>query len=427
MVTRIRHPHVVQTLDVVSHGGELLLVMDYVEGESLSRLLRALAAKQARIPATIAVAIAVGVLEGLHAAHEARSDGGELLNLVHRDVSPQNVLVGTDGVARLIDFGVAKAVGRSRETESGQVKGKLSYMSPEQVRGEDIDRRTDVFALSIVLWEMLTGRRLFAGKNEGDTIFQVLGKEVASPSTLAPHVSRELEASVMRGLSRAPEERFPTALEMAHALEAATMMATPREISKWVRETAGEALAERARIVARVERATPLASARTEPALEPSPDAGAGPQSIPTRALAPESEHSSPRALSEPGTLTQASNISISAKRPDATRALWVVLGVVALGMVIGGMALARRESESAPPADSVSLAAPLVHQSATPPPPAQPSASTVAEPTVPPAASSAPTANRGVAPPRAHLEAVKPAVAAPAASKPRSALYGRE
>src|SRR5580693_1163797 len=136
--------------------------MEYIHGEALSRISRTLRAKNERIPLRIAVAIMSGVLQGLHAAHEARSERGEPLGIVHRDVSPQNILVGTDGLARVLDFGVAKAAGRLQTTRDGQLKGKLSYMAPEQLRSEAVTRNADTYAASVVLWEVLTGERLFA-------------------------------------------------------------------------------------------------------------------------------------------------------------------------------------------------------------------------------------------------------------------------
>src|SRR5580658_1265694 len=169
LAARIRHPNVVSTLDVVAMNGELFLVMDYVPGESLARLVRGATLRGERIPPAIAATIMVGVLHGLHAAHEARNDRGEPLEVVHRDVSPQNILVGIDGVSRVLDFGVAKAVGRLHTTRDGQLKGKLAYMAPEQLRGTTT-RLTDVYAASIVLWEALTSKRPFQAENEAQMV-----------------------------------------------------------------------------------------------------------------------------------------------------------------------------------------------------------------------------------------------------------------
>ncbi|HEY2366157.1 MAG TPA: serine/threonine-protein kinase, partial [Polyangiaceae bacterium] len=151
LAARIRHPNVVPTLDVVATQGELFLVMDYVQGESLSRLIRATRERQQRIPVRYVASIITGALHGLHAAHEAKNERGEPLRIVHRDISPQNVLVGSDGVARVLDFGVAKAAGRFHTTREGNVKGKLPYMSPEQLRGQLVDRQTDVYAAAVCL------------------------------------------------------------------------------------------------------------------------------------------------------------------------------------------------------------------------------------------------------------------------------------
>src|ERR1700722_19086734 len=154
LAARIHHPNVVPTLDVVAEGGELLVVMEYVRGESLSRLLRAESGRERRVPLPIASAIMVAALHGLHAAHEATSDRGTPLGIVHRDVSPQNILVGVDGVARIIDFGVAKAAGRLQTTRDGVVKGKVPYMAPEQLAALEVTRLVDVYAMGAILWEM---------------------------------------------------------------------------------------------------------------------------------------------------------------------------------------------------------------------------------------------------------------------------------
>src|ERR1700722_14969633 len=168
VAARIRHPNVVPTLDVLAADGQLLLVMEYVHGESLGRLLRTLRAERKRVPPAIASAILCGALHGLTAAPEAKSSGeGEPLGIVHRDVSPQNVLVGVDGVARVLDFGIAKAAGRTQTTREGNVKGKFAYMAPEQMNGEAVGRATDVYAAAVCLWETLTGERLFDADTEG--------------------------------------------------------------------------------------------------------------------------------------------------------------------------------------------------------------------------------------------------------------------
>ncbi len=252
LAVRIRHPNVVPILDVIQKEGELFLVMEYIQGEALSKLHAAVMANGQPIPLGFTLSIMTGVLHGLHAAHEARSDRGEPLGIVHRDVSPQNILVGVDGVARVLDFGVAKAANRASTTADGSVKGKPQYMAIEQVMGDPIDRRTDVYAASVVLWECLTGRRLFQGEHQAQTLMMVVAGDVEKPSALVSSISPELDAIVMRGLSRNPAERFSTAREMARALEKCGS-APLSEIGEWVEKCAGQELSARAEQLARIE------------------------------------------------------------------------------------------------------------------------------------------------------------------------------
>jgi len=251
---RIHHPNVVATLDVVATDDhQFFLVMEYVAGESLARLLRAASEAGQPIPTPVAVFVMASALRGLEAAHETLGEGGEPLGLVHRDVSPQNIMVGVDGVTRVLDFGIAKELGRAQHTEPGQLKGKLSYMAPEQLHGKPVDRRTDVFAASIVLWEVLALHRLFAGDTAGEIVTKMLNRDIPAPSTHSPSLSPELDAVVMRGLARDPDDRYPTALEMAVALEALVTPATAAQTGQWVASLAKEALALRARRVAELE------------------------------------------------------------------------------------------------------------------------------------------------------------------------------
>jgi serine/threonine-protein kinase len=255
LAARIRHPNVVPVLDVVEHAGELLLVMEYVHGESLHQLLRSARARGQRVPLRIVLAVASAVLHGLHAAHEATTETGAPLGIVHRDVSPQNIIVGVDGVARVLDFGIARAAVRLEHTAQGVVKGKLAYMAPEQLAGGTVDRRADVFAAAVVVWEMLTGRRLFVSEDGGVVMIDKLLEGVAPPpSRLAPGTPRLLDAIVQHGLARAPEQRFATAREMAMALERAGDVARASELGEWVESLAGDALDRRAARVREVER-----------------------------------------------------------------------------------------------------------------------------------------------------------------------------
>jgi len=204
LVSRVKHPNVVPTLDVVTDGGEVLVVLEYVVGETLSSLLRACDRAGESVPIDFAVAIVAAMLHGLHAAHDATSVTGEPLGIVHRDVSPQNVMVGVDGLARVLDFGIAKATDRLSKSMAGQVKGKLAYMSPEQIRGQT-DRRTDIYGVAVVLWELLAGRRLFPGSTPGQLLELKLAHEVPPPSAHRPQVSNALDEAVLRGLAEDPE------------------------------------------------------------------------------------------------------------------------------------------------------------------------------------------------------------------------------
>ncbi len=256
LASRIRHPNVVATLDMVTADDEVFLVMEYVAGESLSRLLNRLHTKRKRAAPKVATGILCGVLHALHAAHEATDERGDPMRIVHRDVSPQNVLVEVDGLARILDFGIAKGKGRLQTTRAGQLKGKVGYMAPEQILGEEPDRRSDVYAAAVVLWEVLTGRRLFpTHDNMGDNfnlIPKILEADIDPPSEVADS-PRVLDGIVMRGLNRHRDARYDTAREFAVALEDSIGVATNRQIGEWVESVVATELAERARQVQELE------------------------------------------------------------------------------------------------------------------------------------------------------------------------------
>jgi serine/threonine-protein kinase len=253
LAARIRHPNVVPTLDVLQTPSDLVIVMEYVHGESLWNLVRAVRERGERLPLDVAAAIVVETLHGLHAAHEATDEQGKPLGLVHRDVSPHNILVGIDGVTRIVDFGIAKAAGRLHSTRDSAVKGKYAYMAPEQARGEAVSRLTDTYAAAVVFWELLTGERLFEGKTDAETIHKCLVARVRRPSLIVPEITRRLDAIVEKGLSRDPAGRYATAREMALDIEACVSPARASEVAAWVTRVAGAALAERARVVAALE------------------------------------------------------------------------------------------------------------------------------------------------------------------------------
>jgi len=276
LASRILHPNVVSTVDVVTEGGEVFLVMDYVAGESVGALVKLVAARGERIPLRILSSIVNGALSGLHAAHEARNERGEPLAIVHRDMSPQNILLGADGVARVIDFGVAKAAARIQVTQDGQVKGKLRYMAPEQVTGAELTRAIDIYACGVLLWELSTGLRLREGESTAQIALAILDGGIEPPHEAL--VSRgvtldetektylpELAKVIAKATQMAPEDRYPTAKAMARDLASHVPAATAAEVADWLESIAGAELAARAKVVAGIERESADASGEARP------------------------------------------------------------------------------------------------------------------------------------------------------------------
>ncbi|MBN8615629.1 MAG: serine/threonine protein kinase [Deltaproteobacteria bacterium] len=214
LAARVRHPNVVQVTELSDNAGELFLVMEYLEGESLAGLMRRLVSRRESLPPHLAAHVLAEAANGLHAAHELRDDEGRIEGVVHRDVSPQNLFVGYDGTVKVLDFGVAKAADRLTQTEAGQLKGKIEYMSPEQAQGRPLDRRSDVFALGVVLYEAATNRRLFKRDNKLLALKAVSEAAVRPPSAVVPELPRELDAIVMRALARGLDQRYASAAEM---------------------------------------------------------------------------------------------------------------------------------------------------------------------------------------------------------------------
>ncbi len=254
VAARIRHPNVAPTLDVVATEREIFIVMEYVHGESLAKLFSAMRARREPMPLPVAAAILVGLLGGLHAAHEATDERGQSLRIVHRDISPQNVILGTDGVARIVDFGIAKAVGRLQQTQTGEIKGKFGYMAPEQVNGQPVTRAADIYAVGVVLWEALTGVPLYRAESDVQMAAQVLLGRVSAPSSAVSGVPLAFDDITMRALDRDPARRFATARDMARALETSVRIANASEVAAWVEGLAGPALRRREQRLIEIER-----------------------------------------------------------------------------------------------------------------------------------------------------------------------------
>lgn len=219
IASRIHHPNVCQIFEYGEHEGVPFLVMELLVGEPLQRILERATGLEVA-PALMATIVAEAA-DGLHAAHELKSESGEPMHVVHRDVSPQNVFVTYEGTIKVVDFGIAQAVGKTHHTETGTVKGKFAYMAPEQIAGEPLDRRADVWSLGVVLWEVLARRRLFRRPSPSETIRAVETDAIPPPSTHGRGVSPALDAIALRALARDREQRYESARALSSAIRAA--------------------------------------------------------------------------------------------------------------------------------------------------------------------------------------------------------------
>jgi hypothetical protein len=330
LASTIHHPNVVASLDVVAEQDELMVVMEYVHGEALAGLLRLSRQRAEPAPPRVVVRVLADALEGLHAAHTA-SLAGNCLNIVHRDVSPQNIMIGADGNTKVLDFGIAKAALSAQLTSAGMVKGKVAYMSPEQVRGALVDARTDVFAAGVVLWEALTGRRLFYAQETRDAVAKLLQMPIPAPSEFNPALGPELDGVVRKALQRDANERYQSAHEFAEALRQAAEEGSRAEVAAWVNGLAAGALAWRQELLHTLEAS----------AIHPQG----------TAALSAANGYS-PRAAAE-GTHTHATAVTSILPHPQragvSRRAPWVfalvgALSALAAWLLVGGAA----EPESA-------------------------------------------------------------------------------
>ncbi len=411
LAARIQHPNVVSVLDVVASEGELFLVMDYVQGESLAKLVAIATSEKRDLPTTgVVVPIVTSLLYGLHAAHEARSERGDPLNIVHRDVTPHNVLVGIDGVARVLDFGIAKAsLHAHATTRDGQLKGKIPYMAPEQIGGATVDRRADVYSASVILWELLTGVRLFLGGDAITLATAVISQKHDLPSVRRPGIPPELDAIVMKGLARNPDERYATAREMAVALGGIAAQATPPEIGEWVVSLASPSLKARADSIAEIEGAVLPAMKHSDPprALLP-PDVHESVRAI-KAALAPSEL---PTIVPPPVAAPSSEPIEIAAGVPShaAKKRTLIALGAggtVVLAVVLGTCAFGRTTTRSTPSVSGTTGSAASTVLFVIPPP------SPIVDAATPPAESSSASATPVAA------SAPSRSTARPAAQKP--------
>ncbi len=277
IASRIHHENVARTFELVELEGLLTLVMEWVDGSSLVQMLRPpTAPEDTRIPLPLreAVRILADTCAGLHAAHELVGDDGRPLAVVHRDVSPHNILLTRDGRVKVTDFGVAKAIGKSHMTIAGQVKGKLAYMSPEQLVGGAIDRRSDIFALGVCLFEATTGVRPFQGEHDPQIMAAIVMGNLVRPSEVMPSYPRALEDIILCALASEPDGRYATALQMKQALEGWLASSGPplgpRNVATLLQERCGKELETRPGMISATQLGPPGAFA-AEPASPPAP------------------------------------------------------------------------------------------------------------------------------------------------------------
>lgn len=250
LASQVRHPHVVEILDLGEQEGVLFLVMEWIDGVPLNQLMKA-AKSAGGMPLPIAVRVVMQTLAGLHAAHELRDPKGQLVGLVHRDVSPQNILVTYDGVTKVVDFGVAKATAIGEgATGQGQIKGKVGYMAPEQIEGEPIDRRADLFAVGIVLYALTTGKHPFRRESDAATMYNICSpQQVLPPSKFIPDYPPALERVLLKALAKIPADRYQTANELLRDLDQVLppdeRAKTDEDVAQFVRKLVGDRLDER--------------------------------------------------------------------------------------------------------------------------------------------------------------------------------------
>jgi TonB family protein len=368
LAAQLNHPNIVHIFDLGKiEAGGYFIAMEHVEGRDLRSILHMARETGLRLPVPLAVAVAAKVGAALDYAHRRRGDDGRDLNIVHRDVSPPNILVSTEGDIKLCDFGIAKAASKVSRTESGALKGKVPYMSPEQAWGKPVDQRSDIYSLGAVLFEMLTGRKLFQGDSDLNVLEKVRAGDVVLPSSLNPEVPPGLDAAVLKALAREPDERYLRTSDMLRDLEAVLRTYEPppssADLASYVRRLETE---EAARRDARArEMQTPAEPARPtekqarpefripvsqqpQSATKPSapPSAEAAPPAEPPRSYPPEPVPSGIFAASFPAS-------SADMERRKRTR-LYVLIAAASIALAVAGWLVVRRPAPSPPPAAAV-------------------------------------------------------------------------
>jgi eukaryotic-like serine/threonine-protein kinase len=368
LCAQLTHPNLVQVFDFGEEAGELYMAMELVEGTTAAKVARAAAARGEPVPTEVALQIALSVGRGLAHAHEASDDAGRPLGLVHRDVSPGNILISGSGAVKLGDFGIARAAEFERRTDQGQLKGKLGYMSPEQVTGRELDAKSDQFTAAIVLAELLTARPLFSGPREMDVLVKIRDADIAVLERYGRHVPADLMVVLRRALARRREDRFATTGAYVDALDEVArrrrLGATPATLVEWLHRVglvkptgkSGEHVISAAAPGAPAPRSEgPKGQGETSPAVKPS-----GAQPIfraATPALPGTPAESVPPTDPYPGVYR--------VKHPDVPRPVSLpdLLNLLATGRIAGDTLVAREDGTYQPLRDIIELSRPLVRK----------------------------------------------------------------
>ncbi len=364
LAARINHPNVVQTNEVGYDGQYYFIAMEYLDGQTLEAINRKLQKRGQALPLGMHLYFLAETLAGLHYAHELTDFDGTPLNVVHRDVSPHNVMVGYDGHVKILDFGIAKAADSSSDTRTGIMKGKCAYMAPEQFGGATVDRRADVFAVGVTLWQALTGKRLWKGLSDADIFARLSRGEIPTPTSVKPEIPEALNRICMRALAQRPDDRFQTAAELQSALEdylsQAGIRTSSREVGDYLSELFSEDRAAiRAAIEAQVSKPAPSAIALD----------GRSSAEVPALwSLVPSSVSDAAATVPSEGTATQSPSKNFLARevfraQRRARLAMLGGIGVAAIAVVIFA---ATRPTASTNPQP-----APSATEPATPTPPA--------------------------------------------------------
>jgi serine/threonine protein kinase len=413
----LHHSNIVQVFDIGQADGEYFIAMEYLHGRDVHAIARALRGRGLRLAEDQALSIILGICAGLHYAHERADDAGRPLGIVHRDVSPTNAIVTYDGGVKLVDFGLVKAEGRSTESRSGSLKGKLAYMSPEQCRARQLDRRSDIYSLSIMLWELTTGQRLYTGECDYDYLTAILERDPTRPSSIVPGYSPVLEAIIMKGLAREPAARYQTAEEMQLVLEEycreCKLKVSPITLRRMMEDLFGdelrswqEAMREGVPLEEHVMRSLATGSVLVEP------------------------RRSEPMTVPEASPSVNRMLADLSASRRRRRVAPWLVTIAIAAGGAAAGTYYYVQQRDSAPSPAPVAAPVPAPAPAPPTPPPPEPTPepaalpppepTITAEPAPPPAPEPAkPHAHPIIKPIAPHKKATQPAEAKPPEHKP--------